>query len=43
MGIQFIYESDVQRKQVQTMVEQLMIESFGYDLYTKLMSTSKKS
>jgi type IV pilus assembly protein PilZ len=43
MGIQFIYESDTQRRQVQTMVEQLMIESFGYDLYTKLMSTSKKS
>ncbi len=42
MGIRFIYDDDEHQREVQARVEDLMIESFGYDLYSKLMRTSTK-
>lgn len=40
MGIRFIYEHEEHRKKVQKRVEDLMIESFGFDIYKKLMQGS---
>ena len=37
MGIRFIYETDEQKGAVHSRVEQLMIESLGYHLYSKLV------
>lgn len=42
MGIRFVYSDDDHSREVQARVEDLMIESFGYDLYSKLMRTSTK-
>lgn len=41
MGIRFIYDDEAHRQEVQSRVENLMIESFGYDLYSKLMRSSR--
>ncbi|MFH2010989.1 MAG: TIGR02266 family protein [bacterium] len=37
MGIRFIYEGDTQRHSINGMVEQLMVDSLGPLLYSKLM------
>ncbi len=37
MGIRFVYESDDQKADVHARVEQLMIESLGYHLYSRLV------
>ena len=41
MGIRFIYGSDTQRRDFETVVEQLMAESLGPDLTRKLLTRSK--
>ncbi len=41
MGIRFIYQSDEQRKTIESVVERLMIDSLGQLIYSKLMSADR--
>jgi type IV pilus assembly protein PilZ len=38
MGIRFIYDSDEERRAIESVVERLMIDSLGQLIYSKLMS-----
>lgn len=38
MGIQFVYASDEERRQVEHLVERLMVDSLGHLVYRKLMA-----
>jgi type IV pilus assembly protein PilZ len=37
MGIRFLYDSESERRSVETIVERLMIDSLGQLIYSKLM------
>jgi len=38
MGIRFVYASDEERRNVERMVERLMVDSLGHTVYRKLMA-----
>ncbi len=42
MGIGFVFESELEREQVETTVERLMVESLGPVLYAKLVGGRKR-
>lgn len=37
MGIRFVYATDEERRQIERLVERLMVDSLGYLVYRKLM------
>ena len=41
MGIRFLYESEEERRAVESVVERLMIDSLGQLIYSKLMSADR--
>jgi type IV pilus assembly protein PilZ len=42
MGIHFVYASDDERKQIERMVERLMVDSLGHLVYRKLMAQERE-
>ena len=38
MGIRFVYASDEERRQVERLVERLIVDSLGHQVYRKLMA-----
>jgi type IV pilus assembly protein PilZ len=43
MGIGFLYDSDMERREIEQVVERLMIDSLGQLLYSKLMGKDRAS
>jgi len=41
MGIEFLYDSEEHKAEIDSKVEKLMIESLGYHLYTKLVEQTR--
>ena len=41
MGIRFLYESEEERRAIESVVERLMIDSLGQLIYSKLMSADR--
>ncbi|HTE55388.1 MAG TPA: TIGR02266 family protein [Kofleriaceae bacterium] len=42
MGIRFVYASDEERRQVERLVERLMVDSLGHMVYRKLMAQGRE-
>lgn len=42
MGIRFVYASDDERKQIERLVERLMVDSLGHAVYRKLMASDRE-
>jgi type IV pilus assembly protein PilZ len=42
MGIRFVYASDEERRQVEHLVERLMVDSLGHLVYRKLMAHDRE-
>jgi len=42
MGIGFVYDSEADRERVEAIVEKLMVESLGPDLFKKILAAWKK-
>ncbi len=42
MGIRFVYASEEERRQVEHLVERLMVDSLGHQVYRKLMAYGRE-
>jgi type IV pilus assembly protein PilZ len=42
MGIRFVYASEEERRQIERLVERLMVDSLGHQVYRKLMAYGRE-